>query len=484
MLWTLRPWAFWAVLNLFYRGSPSAQFNEPRTFPFYGHLWNPEFGWREQFMWLIGRRAVWTWGLASLTLTAALVLGTVHVLRQPLRTRRGIAIALTSGCLLTAVLHLTVGAMPTGLTAPDDARPFPSLLLPWHRAGNTMLYAMRHIRGTTHFLDHFSEIHPHLRHYIHPFTHPPGASLALYWIGKTMGLTRAANIRLNAVKFRYAVGLTFFSALGYAAAFFLGLGLGSSPRVGWLSAALWATAPLTLYNTFAMNGLFSVFFVFGLVGIWRVGTAERIPWAAEVALGLCFFVLNWLCFSWTILTTIFAVFIAWRWREARWTWREATARFVPPLAVMTVLSTVVLLRYSIRYLAIYRAAHAYACEWYDYKNGLQSLLALIGGQLDLFLLAGAIVLPAAIAAIRRPALPRDARAFAVIVAAIFALPLLFGPGCLRMETARCWNWVAVAAIALAARELWERFQDANIAALAIAISALVRHGLRLFVDII
>ncbi len=73
--------------------------------------------------------------------------------------------------------------------------------------------------------------------------------------------------------------------------------------------------------------------------------------------------------------------------------------------------------------------------------------------MDLFLLAGAFVLPLALLAFRREDTTAAARALFLIVFGVYALPVLFGPGCLRMETARCWNWVAGPAMALAAKEL-------------------------------
>lgn len=80
-------------------------------------------------------------------------------------------------------------------------------VLLWFDSGSTMLYCMPHIKSKGHYLRNFEIIQPRLRTSIHGASHPPGASLALYWAGKPFGATAS----IGDDRLRYALGMTLFT---------------------------------------------------------------------------------------------------------------------------------------------------------------------------------------------------------------------------------------------------------------------------------
>ena len=65
---------------------------------------------------------------------------------------------------------------------------------------------------------------------------------------------------------------------------------------------------------------------------------------------------------------------------------------------------------------------------------------------------------------------------------VLALPLLFGPNPLKMETARCWNWFLPLPFAFAARGLLRHRSARLFVPATVVVSGLTALGMRLFLD--
>ena len=481
--WALRPWAAWAALSLVYRWQWAGGFNNRRTFPFFANLWHSAETWRGALTRLARTPTVWAWGCAVLGVLVVVIVVAVTVVRRPPRRTAGIVALLVVCAVLAVALHLSVACLPEGAGLAEGARG--SLLSCWHTHA-TMLYTVPHVkRDTGYYLDNFLEIQPRLRETIHGLSHPPGASLSLYWIGVAVGAD-GMDIRTNAARIRYALGLTAFGALNVVLLFLLGRALFGEARVGLLAALLWMSAPSTLaYATFAQDALYAVFFNLSLLLVWQAVTARKGKALWCVLLGLSFFCLTLLNYSWCIVTTIFAVFVLWYGLRAHWPRREYLLRGGVPLAVMAVLLAAFLEHYDLDYLGMYLYSRAYVGEWYKFTGVYQWVAALIGGQLDLWLLLGGVTVTAfvvALVGLRRADLAEPRTMLLLTVLGVYAIPLLIGPTCLKMETARVWNWVASIPLAFAAERLLREQRAGLFAGGAVASSVLVYVGMRLFMN--
>lgn len=474
--WALRPWTLWAFFNLFVRWRWDAGFNERRTFPFYALPWQPEETFAEAWM-RIAQAPGLPWLGAALLLLAALVGLLAWVVR---RNPRRLGPALGGLYVLAIGLHLSLACLPDG--ARDEPGRPGSLRAAWNNPGSTMLYAQPLIRDSGDYFRRFQELQPKLRRTIHGLSHPPGASLALRWIGQAAGV-KSRDVRDPENRLRYTVGLVAFGALNVFVIFALGRATFDA-RTGFLAAALWATAPAgAAYAPFAQDATYAVFFNLALWLGWQTATASRRAGAWGVLLGLDFFALILLNYSWCLATSLFALFALATGLRNRWTLREYGARLVGPLAVMTVVAGAFLAWHRLDYWAIYRYASHYVNQWYPFTGPYQWFLALLGGQIDLWLMLGSVACAAfvaALAGLRRADFAAPRTIYLFIVFGIFALPLLFGPNCLKMEAARCWFWTASLPIAFAADRLLRapRFFVWG----APAVSALTYAGLRLFLD--
>lgn len=474
--WALRPWTLWAFFNLFYRWRWDAGFNERRTFPFYALPWQPDETFAEALV-RIAHAPGLPWLAAALLLLAALSGLLAWGIRRPPRRWWP---ALGGLYVLAVGLHLSLACLPDG--ARDEPGRPGSLRAAWNNPGSTMLYALPLIQNSRDYFCRFQELQPQLRRTIHGLSHPPAASLALHWIGQAAGV-RSRDIRDPGNRLRYTVGLVAFGALNVFVVFALGRALFDA-RAGFLAAALWATAPaVAAYAPFAQDATYAVFFNLALWLGWQTVRADRRPFVWAVLLGLDFFALILLNYSWVLATSLFALFALAAGRCHRWALRDYGGRLVFPLAVMTVLAAAFLAVHRLDYWAIYHYASQYVKQWYPFTGPYQWTMALIGGQLDLWLLLGSVACSAfvaALAGLRRADIAAPRTIYLFIVFGIFALPLLFGPNCLKMEAARCWFWTASLPLAFAADRLLRapRF----FAWGAPAVSGLTYAGLRLFLD--
>lgn len=478
-----RPWALWAVFNLYCRTRAKHGFGDPLTFPLYAKPWRPgQSAWATLTEWA-AEPEFWIWSAAAGVLAGVCVAVGRAALRDERPGWARVAARLGWLWLLAFALWSAIACLPRGARVRSPTDPG-SYLLVWHTTGGTFLYNMPHILSISRFLEDFEQIQPRLRHTIHGASHPPGAALSLYWIGKLTGAD-PTRIRENSEKLRYALGVTAVGALNVGAVFLLAWGLFRDTRIGLAAALLWLVSPAAgAYATFSQDIVYALFFHLALAGIWLVVTGPRRIGVA-VGLGVVFFALTKLKYSWCIATSIFAVFAIVVGLRERWGRKDMFVRGLLPLAVMTVLSTAVLVTHRLDYLAIYRFSHDYHTEWYRFTGPYQWTLALLGGQLDMYLMMGA--LPAALCTgllVRRRRLTAWSlpAVFALVVLAVYAIPVVFGPNPLKMETARCWMWILSVPIAFAAREIARTARPAAWLAGAVAAAAAAGYILRVFIN--
>jgi len=473
--WVARPWAIWAVFNIIYRAFAAHGFNNRRTFPFYFNLWHERETWSEAARRLLGSGPLWFWSAVLLPL-AVLFLLTVRRLARPSLSRGRAAVFLLWLLLLAFALPLAYDCLPDGTGDPLQNRG--SFLNAWHDAGNTMLYCMPLVKNKSHFLRHFEKLQPELIRFIHAGDHPPGATLAPFWLGRLLGARE--DIRADVV--RYALGTVGFSALSVFAMFFLGRSIFSSTRVGLLSAALWIARPASLvYNIFAPDSICMVFYILCLALIWRVTVANKTPVMEMLGLGVVLAVLSMLNFNWPLLWVIFTVFLGLRSRQVGWPAAELLVRGIVPSAVTAALLGWTCWHYRLNYFAIFSYA-AKRFEFYDLRSPYQWIMALIGGQLDLWLMGGAftayVFWRCLLRQLRHRPPPLQA-IFALVILAVYMLPTLISDS-LKLETSRVWAWVTAVPLVMTVRELQSLTEAEFYLPLAAALSLLQYYGMRLF----
>jgi hypothetical protein len=488
--WVLRPWSAFACVNLVYQLNPGRGMDAVDTaprfdswiYPFFIHPWRGDEGLAEAVRRIVSTPTVYLWGAVVALLAVLLYLFIRRVLSDRPLSGKNTLVLLVGLYLLTGMLHLSVASLPDGPW--DSPERKGSLLSSWH-AHATMLYSVPHVKSRDHFLRHYDVIQPRLRFTIHAYSHPPGGVLSMYYIGKAMG-AGGRDIRLDSTRLRYAFGMTFFAALNIFVLFGLGRSIFGGSRHGFAAALLWGTAPAIIaYATYAQDGVYAVFFNLALLLTWRTGTGERPRYAEMAALGLVFSCLNFLNYSWGLATTVFAVFLIYRAIADRWSILTLALRGVVPLGIMTAVSGSVLLYYRLDYLETYRVASSYVREWYQYETIYQHVIAWVGGQIDILLMMGAVTCSAFISALFSRARDRDKSApvvFLAIILVVYVLPVLFGPTCLRLETARVWMWVPSVPICFAANHLLEQRRPRLFLTVAVLFSLGSYALMRLFLN--
>ncbi|NLE67156.1 MAG: hypothetical protein GX608_07015 [Lentisphaerae bacterium] len=479
LCWAARPWAAWGLFNLVFRWRREQAFNHPETFPFYANPWFP--GW-----WLDSLYSALSLegALAGLLLACCVAAAAIAIVVLPRRepsAARGWLTALAISALAFA-FALSVNRLPRIYS--EDPKTPPSLLAAWHDPASTLLYAMPLVSNPARFLQNYAAMQPRLRRTIHGLSHPPGAPLSLYALGRIAGA--GGDIRAERNKLRYAVALTAAGALNALLLYALGAAMTSSRKIGLCAALLWALCPaFTAYATFAQDVFYALFFNLALLLLWRSAAAAAPPWPTLVALGLVFFCLTMLTYSWVLATTLAAAFLGIAGLQKRRPWRDTLARIALPLAVMTLAAAALLVYARLDYLAAYRVASGYVREWYRLEGVYQWCMALVGGQLDILLMMGSLAAAAFLAAATgREPLRADglsARLFLGVLLAVYALPLLFGPHALKMETARCWHWVTTVPLVLAA---WKLGREERFPRLAMGAAAGVSAGTSLVLGLL
>jgi len=480
----MRPWAVWAIFNLLCRVYAKHGFGNPLTFPLYANLWAPDSAAFTYLAGLFRDPEFWIWSFVVVCLTCACTAVGLAVIRGEKRGgwRTGVYLGLLY--LIAFSLWTAMACLPRGarVRSPEDPG---SYLRVWHTAAGTFLYNMPHVKSTNHFLRNFKQIQPQLRHTIHGASHPPGAVLSLYWIGKMAGAA-PEKIRENREKIRYALGLTVTVSLNVVAVFLLTWGLFKSTRVALITAGLWLASPAaTAYATFSQDVFYALFFHLALAGIWVTATGNRRIITA-VGLGLVFFTLTMMTYSWCIVTTIFSVFAVFTGIRNRWSRTDILVRGILPLAVMTLFGGAVLLVYRLDYLAIYRFSQDYHNQWYQFTGAAQWLTALLGGQLEMLLMMGTVAASLCVGQLVRFRF-RAAHAapahLLIVILVVYFIPIIFGPNPLKMETSRCWIWMLSMPLAFAAREMLRTRHSAAWFAGAITTSVASSYIMRMFINL-
>ena len=161
-------------------------------------------------------------------------------------------------------------------------------------------------------------------------------------------------------------------------------------------------------------------------------------------------------YSWCVATMIFATFLLIIGRMRKWKLKEYFRRGVIPLGIMTVLAGAVIIVYRLNYWVMYCNAREFVDQWYRFSNNFQKISFYIGGQIDILLMLGAMTALAFLVALinlRKDGIRKPRNIFLLTILIVYALPLIFGPNCLRIETARCFSWVIVVPRAFAAHRL-------------------------------
>ena len=264
LLWTVRPWAVWATVNLVFRWNAELGFNNPLTFPFYANPWSSAETYR-----LISSPTVWRWTSVALSCFIVLLYVASRVLRRDSHTRSFTALALVAVYFAGVGLHLSIACIPFGaVPVPGKSPGYASLTVNW--PNNTILPAVRVIEDTDSYLRDLHNLRPQLSS-IHALSHPPGAPLSLYWIGLLVGADTETDEYSRLI--RYVIGLTSAGLLNVFVVYVLGSRLFQSAKVGFVSSLLWVVMPAALaFSTYAQDVLYAVCFNAALCLSWMAVT--------------------------------------------------------------------------------------------------------------------------------------------------------------------------------------------------------------------
>ncbi len=489
-LWLLRPWGAWAVLSIVFRLNWDSGFNNRRTFPFFANLWDEKASLTQWLEVLAGSPFLWAWGSVALITIFLLSLMVYIALSERKRSSPEVWMTRVFVCCAGfVVLALSIGSTPQGGISESPTHRS-SLIGAW-QPHSSMLYTLPLMNSTTEYMERFVKYQrgKFLSRTIHAQSHPPLASLSLGLIASSAGHTTHTweSIRLPAMRQDLTIAMAAVGAWIVLLVYLLGRTMFGSVKVGLLAAALWMTMPTSLaYTTFSQDIVYTVFFVAALGLIWRIGTTEERPWWAMSVCGVCFMCLVFLSYSWCIVTSILVVFLFLMKKRQGWSWVEFGLRTCFPLALMTVLSGYIMIRFRLDYLEMYHLSSQFVETWYTVlSDNYRGAMAWVGGQMDLFLLMGAVPAVAAFVAIRsglckRPLSPQIL--FASVVLGLYLLPILFGPLPLRMEVARCWMWVLAIPVVFAAKWMMDHTSP-RFCSWAVASSALTYLVIRQFMTV-
>jgi hypothetical protein len=476
--WIWRPWMVWAVFNLYFRSVD--HFNNPLTFPFFANPWWKGESFFETAYRLIHMKQVWIWSGVVWNLIAVHVLLLRWVMRRPTWSGTSAGRVLLMVYPLAVATHLAMAVLPKGYVDPLEGRS--SLIAPWFESSSTMVYAAKGVVNSRDYISHFQERLGKLRSSIHAVSHPPLASLSLYWIGRPLG----AHGDVYRDRLKYCAALTLFAGLNVLMFYLLGRALSGSVKVGLICALVWPSLPFSqAYSVYAQDSLYAVFFNLALLLIWWVGVAEgRRVWVSACALGSVLFCLALLNYSVCIVVAILGVFLlVMAWRERR-SVRDLAWRGGLPLVVAGGVLLWFEHHYHFDYWQCYCVSREYVGRFYGYKSAEQWMLALVGGQMDLALMTGSVMTCAFIVAVRTAY--RDGLAWsaphrlALVTLFVYFIPILIGPNALKMEVSRCWMWVMSVPVVVGVMFMERQSDSRRLLSAAMVSGYGVYWGMRLF----
>ncbi len=478
LCWGSRPWALWGVINLFARFRQDLVLINPKTFPFYANLWKESKSsvlYNLSFLEACQRIIISPISICFISvfliIFTMMILSRKIVLKEWLALKKRTVVAILVGVYLISLgLFISFNSIPGGATEPPEyPQKVSCLLRPWYSSAGTMMYVAKKIKNSYYYLSHFEEILPKLRETRHASSHPPLASLSLYWIGKCVGV----NGDLDHDRIRYLLGLTIISALSLFVIYALAKSMFQSRKIALLASIFWMTMPGVLgYITFSQDILYSLVFNISFLLMYRVVVFPQ-SYILSFALGFTFFILSLFTYSWCIATTIFFAFSVTMGFRQKWKFSEWISRLLFPLAVMGLLLLIFTLTFHLDYLAIYKFSKTFHERFYAYKNMGQWFMALVGGQIDIGITMGSVVLTAFVTHLyrkKKELFSHSADVLLVCVLCIYVIPILFGPNPLKIETTRCWNWITTIPMLLAVKELFEEDQSHFMVVGSIAIS--------------
>jgi hypothetical protein len=138
------------------------------------------------------------------------------------------------------------------------------------------------------------------------------------------------------------------------------------------------------------------------------------------------------------------------------------------------------------YIEFYKVSSDFVKKWYQYDTVYQNVISWIGGQVEIWLFMGAISCSAFFASLylrKKQKAWSPELVFLIIILAVYVLPLLFGPTCLRLETARCWMWVTSIPACFAAQHLLAQSRPRLFVTAAVLFSISNYAFIRLFLTI-
>ncbi len=477
-IWFLRPLALWSVFNLIVRLFYDHGFNDRSTFPFYFSLWRKQEGWMAAFQRLSLNMEFWVWSLAVFLLGILFFWLCYRAVSVAKLSGRRTFFVVLSMIILNFFMSLAFDCLPEGGVRDFNSNKG-SFLAIWFDSGSTMLYCMPQVESSRRYIRDYEEIQPRLRTSIHGASHPPGASLVLYWAGKLVGACKhIARDRLV-----YALSHTFFSTLAIASMFMLGRVLFNSNKIGVMSAALWAVKPATLaYNVFAPDALYNIFYLIALAYTWLVVTSERRPYISMILLGVLFYVLAMINFNVPLFVGIFGLFLIYQTWKNRWPIKEFLWRGAVPVILGCGLLLWTCLAYRMNYIRIFQYALDYNREFYNLNNVYQWCIGLFGSAIDIFILSGCFAAYVfwryCLSELRRPTW-HQVFIFFLIIFTCYIIPTVYFND-LKPESSRIWAWITAVPLAMTAHAFTVSAHPRFFFSAAIILSMLQYYGMRIF----
>lgn len=413
------------------------QINDPQTYPFYAAFWE---GGAEKWHFISNISWLKSYGFFAI-ISAVAALGVLFLVSRTLK-RRSVPYSLLQRirdlillCLLCIICALSLAAFPKGVNS-SSWETMGSFIRPWFNAGSTMVFDIRNIESEKEYLENFTTLQKSSLK-IHAASHPPGASLLLYWIGRLTSHSKFPDF------YHYAIGHTVLCFCNIFIIYLLGFEITRKHATAFLAAALFGLSPaMLIYANFAIEALVVGFYA---VALWLM---YRLPYEKHrgklvcncIALGCVFFLLAMVTYSWCLVTTIFTLWIIWLVFSRQLHPLVAIRKWGYPLLIFAAVWFSFLLVGRFDYYTAFVQTLEFEKYFYVFSNWKTVVIAFIGGQLLLWFMMGPVTAGLAVSGLTRcRSIPRNARALFFLQYAIILTAIMLNDS-LKVETGRCWNW--------------------------------------------